>query len=164
MFNSEHNWKVGTHLKTPLNVKKPKPGLSVIGWVEHIALPELDLPRVKAKVDTGARTSALHTAELQLFEQDELEMVRFHLRLKNTDPERWFEAAVHGRRMIKNTGGVPEERIIIRTPIVLAGRKWMIDVSLANRANMRLPMIVGRSALKGQNIAVHPGRSKLARE
>jgi hypothetical protein len=145
-----------------LKLKKPKSAPSVIGWVEHVDLPELGLRHMKAKIDTGARTSALHTAQMEVFEHEGKQRVRFHVQIKDTDPERWFEADVHDIRSIKNTGGVPEERIVIRTRIKLAGRSWPIDVSLSDRTKMRLPMIVGRSALEGRNIAVHTRRTKLA--
>lgn len=142
-------------------IKKTKPSLTVIGWVEFVGLPELRLRHIKAKIDTGARTSALHTAETDVFERDGIEWVRFHVQMKNTDPERWFEAVVHDRRNVKNTSGVPEERIVIRTPLKMAGKSWPIDVSLTDRTNMRLPMIIGRSAFKGRNIAVHTRRTRL---
>lgn len=149
-------------MKSRLNVKKPKPGLSVIGWIEHVDLPELDLRHVKAKIDTGARTSALHTAQMEVFERDGLQLVRFHVQMKHTDPERWFEAPVHDIRPIKNTSGIPEQRIVIKTPMRIAGQRWSIELSLTDRSNMRLPMIVGRTALKGRNIAVHTRRTNLA--
>ena len=76
-------------------------------------------------------------------------------------PEIWIETPVYDRRPIKNTSGVPEERIIIRTKLRLIDRSWDISVSLADRSNMRFPMIVGRSALKNHNIAVHTRRANL---
>lgn len=152
-------------LKPRLKVKKPKPSLSVVGWVEHIALPKLHLHNVKAKFDTGARTSALHTNQIETFTNEVgEEWVRFHVQMKHTDPERWFEAPVHAIRPIKNTGGIPEDRVIIKTPVKIAGRTWPIEVSLTDRTNMRLPMIVGRSALKGRNIAVHTRRTNLSED
>lgn len=151
--------------KSALKVKKPKPDLSVVGWIEHIDLPMLHLHRVKAKFDTGARTSALHTSQIETFTHDNGdEWVRFHVQMKHTDPERWFEAPVYAIRPIKNTGGVPEHRVIIKTPIKIAGQTWPIEISLTDRSNMRLPMIVGRSALKGRNIAVHTRRTKLSED
>lgn len=149
--------------KNALKVKRPKSSISVVGWIEHIDLPMLHLRRVKAKFDTGARTSALHTSQIETFTNDAgEEWVRFHVQMKHTDPERWFEAPVHSVRSIKNTSGVPEDRVIIKTPIKIAGQTWPIEVSLTDRSNMRLPMIVGRSALKGRNIAVHTRRTKLS--
>lgn len=144
-----------------LNAKKPKPELSIVGWMEHIALPELGLSDIKAKFDTGARTSALHATDIETFMRDGSEWVRFNVQISNDTPQRQLEAPVYDTRHIKNTSGVPQERIVIRTPIVIAGRRWPITVSLTDRSNMRLPMIVGRTALKKQNIAVHTRKTKL---
>ncbi len=156
-----------THkLKPRLKVKKQKPRLSVVGWVEYVSLPKLKLDRVKAKFDTGARTSALHTRQIEVFTKRDKagneEWVRFHVQMSHTDPEHWFEAPIYAIRPIKNTGGIPEHRVIIKTPIKIAGRTWPIEVSLTDRTNMRMPMIIGRSALKGRNIAVHTRRTKLS--
>ena len=68
---------------------------------------------------------------------------------------------MHDERAIKNTSGVPEDRIIIRTRLQLTERSWAVSVSLADRSNMRFPMIVGRTALKENNIAVHTRRANL---
>ena len=144
-----------------LKVKKPKPDLSVVGWMEYIALPELGLDHIKAKFDTGARTSALHATEITTFTRDGVEWVRFCVQLDVDAPDVQLEQTVYDTRHIKNTSGEPEERIVIRTPVMIAGRTWPITVSLSDRSNMRLPMIVGRTALKKQNIAVHTRKTKL---
>jgi len=150
-------------MNTPhLKVKKPRPNLSVVGWMEHIDLPDLSLSRVKVKFDTGARTSALHAMQIQTFTRDGEPWVRFHVDIEVAPPEHWVEAPIFDIRHIKNTGGVPEERIVIQTSIKIAGRTWPIAVSLTDRSNMRLPMIVGRTALKKQNIAVHTRKTNLA--
>ena len=149
-------------MKSPqLKVKKPQPDLSVVGWMEFIDLPDLGLNHVKAKFDTGARTSALHASQIETFKRDNGLWVRFHVDIEVAEPDLWIEAPVHDIRHIKNTSGVPEERVVIRTPIKIAGRVWPISVSLTDRSNMRLPMIVARSALKRQNIAVHTRKTNL---
>lgn len=144
-----------------LKVKKPRSHVSVVGWMEHIDLPDLGLHHVKAKFDTGARTSALHATQIETFFRDGQEWVRFNVHLKDNTPDVHLEAPVHDTRHIKNTSGIPEERIVIRTRVRIAGRVWPISVSLTDRSNMRLPMIIGRSALKKQNIAVHTRSTKL---
>jgi hypothetical protein len=62
----------------------------------------------------------------------------------------------------KNTSGIPQERLVIETQLVLGPHTWKVEVSLANRANMNLPLILGRTAIRRRNILVHPGRSHLA--
>jgi hypothetical protein len=148
-------------LKQAKKVSSGKPPLTVIGWMEHLDLPDLGLHHVKAKIDTGARTSALHATEITTFDRDGAEWVRFDVQLYDDTPVHTIEAPVHGRRSIKNTSGVPEERIVIRTALRLTDRTWPITVSLADRGNMRFPMIVGRTALKRHNLAVHTRRANL---
>lgn len=142
-------------------IVKPKPDLLVIGWMEHLGLPTLGIERLKAKIDTGARTSALDATDIQTYQKDGAEWVRFQVKVDEELPEIWIETPVYDRRPIKNTSGVPEERIVIRTLLRLGGQSWPISVSLADRKNMRFPMIVGRSALKNRNIAVHTRRANL---
>lgn len=135
----------------------------IVGWRERIDLPDLGLLDLPAKIDTGARTSALHAARIDTFERDGKSWVRFALPHSKSRPDQIHEQEIYDAREIKNTSGVAELRLIIRTPFVIAGRKWKIDVSLADRGNMQFPLIVGRSALSGHRIAVDTGRSYLTR-
>jgi hypothetical protein len=144
-------------------LKKPKPDLQVIGWMEHLDLPDIDVAQLKAKIDTGARTSALHATHIESFEKDGVEWVRFQTQISESAPAHWAACPVYDRREIKNTSGVPEERIVIRTRLKLTDRSWPISVSLADRTNMTFPMIVGRSALKKHNIVVHTRLANLTR-
>lgn len=141
--------------------KKPKRELTIVGWLEFVRLPDLGLERIKAKFDTGARTSALHATKIETFMRDGVDWVRFNAQFDRDLPAKMIEQPVFDKRQIKNTSGVPEERIVIRTPVVIAKRKWQIAVSLTDRSNMRLQIIVGRTALKKQNIAVHTRKAKL---
>jgi hypothetical protein len=133
----------------------------IIGWRERVDLPKIGLLNLPAKIDTGARTSALHAAQIEEFERDRKPWVRFSVQHFKSRPEQIHEQEIFDAREIKNTSGVPELRFIIRTPIVIAGRKWKIDLSLADRGNMQFPLIVGRSALSDHRIAVDAGRSYL---
>lgn len=142
-------------------IKKPKPDLLVIGWMEHLDLPDLGLRQLKAKIDTGARTSALHATQIETFQRAGADWVRFQVVSDEDMPQTWAECEIYDRRHIKNTSGIPEERIVIRTKLKLTDRSWNISVSLTDRSNMRFPMIVGRTALKHHNIAVHTRRSNL---
>jgi len=143
--------------------KKPRRPVLVIGWMEHLDLPELGLSAVKAKIDTGARTSALHAMNVETFQKQGVDWVRFQTRLGRSLPIQTVEAPIRDRRKIRNTSGVSEARIIIRTRLQLTDRSWTISVSLADRSNMRFPMIVGRTALKDHNIAVHTRRANLTK-
>lgn len=147
-----------------LKMKKAKRELLVIGWMEHLDLPELGLNQIKAKIDTGARTSALHAIGIEPFVQDGENWVRFQVQIDEYAPLLWVEARIHDRRQIKNTSGIPEERIVIRTLLKLTNRSWPISVSLTDRTRMTFPMIVGRTALKHHNVAVHTRRANLTRK
>lgn len=133
----------------------------VIGWHECISLPELGLRDFAVKVDTGAKTTALHTDETETFSSHGEPWVRFRAPDIPGTPGRMCEFPIFTERDITNTSGAPQTRIVIRTPMVLAGRKWRIDISLTDRGNMRFPLILGRRALRRKNIAVHAGQSYL---
>lgn len=144
--------------------KRKNRKMLVIGWIEHIGLPDLGMPDLRAKIDTGARTSALHATNIQTFERDGEGWVRFKIILSDDADTQIIEAPIYDRREIKNTGGLPEERIVIRTRFRIAQRTWKISVSLTDRSKMTFPMIIGRSALKKKNIAVHTRRARLTDE
>ena len=132
-----------------------------IGWREHVALPELGIQSMRAKIDTGARTSALNTSDLEQFERDGQAWVRFSLPAGREIKDR-YEARLADIRDIRNTGGVAETRPIIETTIVLGKRAWVIEISLADRENMQFDMIVGRTALRAQRLIVNSNKSFLA--
>lgn len=137
---------------------------ALIGWMEMADLPLLGLNRVKAKIDTGARTTALHAIDIEEFERDGAAWLRFRTQVAEHLPEFYVEAPYHSERAIKNTSGVPEDRYIIRTRLKLGKRQWMIDLSITDRGNMTFPMIIGRAALKDHNIAVHTRKTFLLSE
>lgn len=133
----------------------------VIGWQERVDLPLLGLDNLTAKIDTGARTSALHATNIIEFERDGLPWVRFHTRFDDDTRDTDVECPIHDRRDITNTSGVPEARIVIRTKFRIASRLWKIDLSLTDRNGMKFRMIVGRTALRRHAILVHPGQRHL---
>jgi hypothetical protein len=144
-----------------LALRKPKP-MRVYGWREWVAFPDLGADHIKAKIDTGARTSALHATHISLREQDGETVVDFVIPALVGRGGRKCTAKHVDRRMIKNTSGNPEERLVIRTMLSIGGRRWPIDVSLTDRAAMRFDLILGRTAIRRHAILVDPGRSFLA--
>lgn len=135
---------------------------TIIGWREWIALPDLGIPAIKAKIDTGARTSAIHVFNLEEFSANGLKMVRFgiHPLQKNNEIVRFCEARVLERRKVKNSGGHSENRYIIQTTAALGGEHWPISISLTNRDLMMFRMLLGRKALE-ERFLINPGHSFL---
>ncbi len=122
----------------------------IIGWREWLALPELGIQAIKAKIDTGARTSALHTFKLDPFEKDGVLKVMFsvHPLQRRKDVEVNCIADVIDQRRVTSSDGKSEMRYIITTSVRLGEFMWPVDLSLTNRKSMRFRMLLGRVAIR----------------
>jgi len=127
-------------------------GISVIGWREWMSLPELGIEHIKVKVDTGARTSALHAFYVEPFEYQGKQWVRFRVHPQQGDSETVVEceAPVKDRRMVTDSGGHRERRYIIETTLSLGALEWQAEVTLTDRDSMKFRMLLGRTALDGK--------------
>lgn len=134
--------------------------LVCLGWREYLSLPDLGILRIKAKVDTGARTSSLHVDDYQLFTQDGQDWVRFSITPSTTKPAITVACPVSDTRNVTDSGGHTERRIFIRSTLHLAGVEADIELNLARRHRMRFPMLVGRTAMQGR-FTVDPSNSYL---
>ena len=137
---------------------KPKPIL--LGWREWVALPDLGVQRIKAKLDTGARTSSLHAFHMHRYTSDGQDMVRFEVhpvqRSRAATVE--VEAPVLEERTVRNSGGGQEVRPVIETTLQVAGRRWPIELTLTRRDEMGFRMLLGRQALRGR-VTIDPAAS-----
>lgn len=134
----------------------------LIGWREWVALPELGIKEIKAKIDTGARSSALHAFDLEEFTRKGKPWVRFvvHPVQRSPHPEIECSAPLVDRRLVRSSGGRTTLRPVIHTPVALGGSVWPIEITLVNRDVMGFRMLLGRQAVRGRFL-VNPGRSFL---
>jgi hypothetical protein len=135
------------------------PGPTTLGWRERLALPELGIGLLKAKLDTGARSSSLHVDTLESFQRNGATWLRFTLSTKRRHPfEVSCEAPALDHRVVPHPGGHRTKRWFIRTQVTLAGQSFSVDVNLTDRRHMLFPLLLGRSALMGR-FAVDPALS-----
>ncbi len=134
----------------------------VAGWREWVSLPDHDVPWVKAKLDTGARSSALHAFHLEEFERDHGEWVRFsiHPWQGSSDDESRVEMPVHDRRKVRSSSGNVQERCVVLMRVRLTTRTVMAEMTLSRRDEMGFRLLLGREVLR-QGFLVDPRRSYL---
>lgn len=137
----------------------PAAGPVVIGWREWLALPELGIRLVRAKIDTGARSSALHVERWEDFHRDGARWVRYAIKPTSRRREAVLaESPVVDERIVTDTGGNRTLRPFIRTRVVIGEASWEIEMNLTNRRGMLFPMLLGRTAIAGR-VLVDPARS-----
>lgn len=138
-------------------------GKQVVGWKEWVSLPDLGVPRLLAKFDTGARSSALHVPRARVIEIGGLPHVTFDLDEDAADATGLLKhtAPLVDLRTVKSSSGHAEQRLTIHTTLSFAGIQWLIELTLTDRSDMKLPMLVGRSAMYSRLI-IDPSRSFLA--
>jgi hypothetical protein len=128
--------------------------LPMIGWKERVHLPELGLGPIEAKIDTGARSAALHAEDVAIRGR----RVRFSVPINGR--KYWQDAALAGQRRVKSSSGHTEVRAVIETVVRLGNHAFSIEVTLTDRRDMGVPMLLGRSSVRGLFV-VNPGKSFL---
>ncbi|WP_395244712.1 ATP-dependent zinc protease [Agromyces sp. MMS24-K17] len=139
---------------------EPIHSTTIAGWREWVSLPGIDVPWVKAKLDTGARSSAIHAFDVEGFRQKGADWVRFKVRPWQLSEEDavTVERPVHDRRRVRSSSGHVEERIVVMLDVVMIGHTVTAEVTLSNRDQMGFRMLIGREALR-QGFMVDSARS-----
>ena len=132
----------------------------VLGWREWLSFPDLGIERIKAKVDTGARTSCLHAFFVEPFEKGKEDWVRFgiHPRQGDTDEAVYCEAPLKDRRTVRDSGGHEELRYVIEAQVLIGSHRHAVEVTLTDRDSMKFRALLGRTAIRGHYV-VDSGRS-----
>jgi len=135
----------------------------VIGWREWVAIPSLGIKKIKVKLDTGARTSALHVSNLEIVKKGKTQFAEFtvHPKQRCLTPQYKARQPILGFRRVTSSNGKTSTRPVIKTVMILGGVKREIEITLVNRDLMGFRMLLGRTAIKGEFI-VEAGRSYLA--
>lgn len=136
---------------------------TIVGWREWVGLPGIGVPWIKAKLDTGARSSALHASDIEEFAGADGDWVRFtvHPWQSSEGNAVVAERPVHDRREVRSSSGHSEERLVVLTDVGLFDRTITIEMTLTNRDEMGFRLLIGREALR-QGFLVDSGRSYLS--
>lgn len=135
--------------EVPLPKSKPRTKLT-IGASELVDFPELGWGAVSARVDTGAATSSIHCSKVELIKKGDQTILQFSLDSGHGAPRRTFSVSDFKDTLVKNSFGQIEHRYVIKTPVVVSGKKIITQFSLADRKKMRFPVLLGRKLLKGR--------------
>jgi len=133
----------------------------VVGWKEYGTLPDLGVDRIHIKIDTGARTSAIHTLANTPFTRDNQPWVRFTLAPHQDDDDTTIECElpIKDQRSVTSSNGQTTDRIVVETRLLIGGQERLIEMTLVCRQEMRYRMLLGRQAMAG--MVVYPDQSHL---
>ena len=134
----------------------------ILGWREWASLPELNVPAIKVKVDTGAKTSAIHAFDVECFKRNRNDFLRFgvHPLQKITNLLIECEARLIDERLVSDSGGHSEMRYVIETPLEICQHRWHVEFTMTNRDSMSFRVLLGRRAMENRAI-VDPDASFL---
>jgi hypothetical protein len=132
---------------------------TIAGWREYVALPALGIGPLIAKLDTGARSAALHAANINIYQKDGHHRIKFDVPVDSSGKHvKTCDLVLSDQRRVKNTGGRSELRQVVETELKLGDKVWQAQITLTDRTDMGVPMLLGRRTIKGRFL-VHPGRS-----
>ena len=152
----------GKHRRRLKRIMRRVSAKPVIGWREWVAMPKLGIRRIKAKIDTGARTGALHAWEIRPVRRKGVRWVRFkvHPEQRNNRYSIECSARIKDVREVRASSGHAERRYVIETDIAVGGRRWPIELTLTNRDKMGFRLLLGRASVRN-DFLVNPGKSFL---
>ncbi len=130
----------------------------LVGWHEIADLPDLGISKLPVKIDTGAKTSSIHATDIEVFKIGNIRWIRFQTEKANGEQIN-IETPIFDQRQVKSSNGQTETRYVIETLLSLGGHHWGIQLTLADRSNMRFKMLLGRRAMN--NIQVVPCKANL---
>jgi len=138
---------------------------TTIGWRENVELLDFDNSLIKAKMDTGARTSSLHATHISESEESGKKYVSFRLRtnINNNKKYKFFKCELKEWRIIKNSGGDEEYRPVVRTKVKIGEKIMTIEITLTQRSRMSYDMLIGRTALR-KKFLIDSGKSYTTKE
>ena len=139
--------------------KNAKTSLTPLGWREWVFLPSYNDFKLKAKIDTGARTSAIHATNIQIYQKDSSEMVKFQIYQSQSFLD--IDTELISYKKIKSSFGQTEIRPTVHMKIQIGKEIWLTEITLAHRANLTYPMLIGRNSLNKKHI-IHSHKSYLA--
>ena len=139
--------------------KNAKASLTPLGWREWVFLPSYNDFKLKAKIDTGARTSAIHASNIQIYRKNGSEMVKFQIYQSKSFLE--IDTVLTSYKKIKSSFGQTEIRPTIYMKIQIGAEIWLTEITLAQRAKLTYPMLIGRNSLNKKHI-IHSHKSYLA--
>lgn len=150
-----------TEIKPPKKKIKKKIKKTIIGWEEWCSFPELGLPAIKAKIDTGAKTSALHAYDLEPYKKNGEDYLKFkvHPMQKNREVFVQCDAPISDHRYVTSSNGEREKRYVVKTTFEAGEHKFEADITLTARYGMRFRMLFGKDALKKAKFIVDPAKS-----
>lgn len=139
--------------------------LKIIGNQEWCTFPELKIPAIRARIDSGAKTSSIQATEIKLIKKNDDSWVRFVVNplQRNEEIKLVCRAKLVGKRSIKGSFGIAEERLIIKSPITIGEDTFDIELSLANRNTMEFRMLLGRDSISGRYI-INPATKHVQQE
>ena len=139
--------------------KNTKTSLTPLGWREWVFLPSYNYFKLKAKIDTGARTSAIHATNIQIYQKNCGEMVKFQIYQSKSFLD--IDTELISYKKIKSSFGQTETRPTVHMKIQIGAEIWLTEITLAQRAKLTYPMLIGRNTLNKRHI-IHSHRSYLA--